>query len=337
MRNMTMHRSKKNIITLWIIPVLLIAFLLTGCRVNETPKGENDYTTAEIVAQVHNDTTNVPEEGSSSQDTVQTIEWDYDSIPAYSGESPIWICNNNIPYFTEDEITDTEYESYSELDDLGRVQTAIACLGEDTLPTESRGDIQNVKPTGWKQKQYDIVNSGYLYNRCHMIAHELAGEDDNELNLLTGTRYMNVDGMLPYENMTRAYIDDTGNHVMYRVTPLFVDNELVCRGLLMEALSVEDNGSGLHFCVYCYNVQPGIDIDYLTGDSRLTEDSGIHIEQNTNTETHTYVLNTNSKKIHTPECQYAQDISEKNRKDYTGSTEDLLNKGYTKCKVCNPE
>ena len=165
-------------------------------------------------------------------------------------------------------MTTVFYEHYSELDNLGRTGVAMACLGPETLPTEKRGPIGMIKPAGWHTVKYpDVIKDLYLYNRCHLIAFELSGENANEKNLTTGTRYLNISGMLPFENKTRKYIEDTHNHVIYRVTPVFINNELVCRGILIEAKSVEDNN--LEFCVYCYNVQPGIIIDYTTGDSHV--------------------------------------------------------------------
>lgn len=243
--------------------------------------------------------------------------------------------NNNEPMFTKSEITDDAYESYSDLDELGRVGTATACLGPETLPTEDREDISSVTPSGWINHSYDVVDGGYLYNRCHMIGFQLSGENDNEENLFTGTRYMNVDGMLPYENQTKEYIDETDNHVMYRVTPDFEDNNLVCDGVLMEAYSVEDNGSGLSFCIYVYNVQPGITIDYTTGEnytSNTTQTSNTSDTKNT-----TYILNTNSKIIHIPSCNSVAKMAEHNKKEYTGSYEALIKEGYHPCQNCNPE
>lgn len=187
------------------------------------------------------------------------------SVPAWDGETPYAEVNGNIPFFGEDEITADSFESYSDLDSLGRCGVAYACLGKDLMPTETRGDISSVTPSGWCQTAYDDIDGGYLYNRCHLIAFELAGENANEKNLITGTRYFNVDGMLPFENMVADYIRETGNHVMYRVSPLFVGDELVARGVLMEGLSVEDGGESIDFCVWCYNAQPGISIDYADG------------------------------------------------------------------------
>jgi DNA-entry nuclease len=194
-------------------------------------------------------------------------------VPAYSG-SPYCEINGNCPFFTNEEMTAESYESYGELDSLGRCQTCVASIGKDLMPTEKRGNIGNVHPTGWHLVKYAGIDGNYLYNRCHLIGYQLTGENANTRNLITGTRYLNVEGMLPFENKTADYIESTGNHVMYRVTPVFEGDNLLASGVLMEAKSVEDNGTGLSFCVYCYNVQPGVTIDYATGDSSGPEFTG---------------------------------------------------------------
>lgn len=188
------------------------------------------------------------------------------SLPEYTG-SPYIIVNDNIPFFTDDDMTTTSFENYGELDSLGRCTAAYANVGQDLMPTEKRGSISSVKPTGWQTVKYDNVDGKYLYNRCHLIGYQLTAENANKKNLITGTRYLNVDGMLPFENMVADYIKETNNHVLYRVTPIFTDDNLVANGVLMEAKSVEDDGDGILFNVYCYNAQPGIVIDYATGDS----------------------------------------------------------------------
>lgn len=191
-------------------------------------------------------------------------------IPAYSGE-PYVVLNNNEPDFAEEDLTTDSYEYYSELDADGKCGVVEASISEDLMPTEERGSIGQVKPTGWQTVKYDNVDGKYLYNRCHLIGFQLTGENANEKNLITGTRYMNTEGMLPFENMVADYIKETGNHVLYRVTPIFDDDNLVASGVQMEAKSVEDNGEGICFNVYVYNVQPGIEIDYATGDSQLAK------------------------------------------------------------------
>lgn len=191
---------------------------------------------------------------------------DLGTIPEFSGNPYVEI-NANIPFFEENELTDKSFERYSELDSLGRCGVTEASIGKDLMPTEERGSIGQVKPSGWQTVKYDHVDGKYLYNRCHLIGFQLSGENANVQNLITGTRYMNTEGMLPFENMVADYVKETGNHVMYRVTPIFEGDELVARGVLMEAKSVEDGGEGIEFCVYVYNNQPGVEIDYLTGKS----------------------------------------------------------------------
>ena len=196
-------------------------------------------------------------------------EFSLSNVAAYSG-SPYVEINQNVPYFADSELSKTSYEYYSDLDSLGRCGVCVASVGQDIMPTEKRGDIGSVKPTGWHTVKYaGVVDGNYLYNRCHLIGYQLTGENANNKNLITGTRYLNVEGMLPFENMVADYVKETGNHVMYRVTPVFDGNNLLVSGVLMEAKSVEDNGAGILFNVYCYNVQPGVTIDYATGDSAL--------------------------------------------------------------------
>lgn len=192
-------------------------------------------------------------------------EFDFSALPPYSGEPYISVCGGD-PDFSENEITSVSYEYYSELDALGRCGVCIASVGQDIMPTEKRGSIGQVKPTGWHTVKYDFVDGKYLYNRCHLIGFQLTGENANKRNLITGTRYLNVEGMLLFENMVADYVKETGNHVMYRVTPIFVGDELLARGVHIEAESVEDGGDGIMFNVFCYNVQPGVVLDYATGE-----------------------------------------------------------------------
>lgn len=202
----------------------------------------------------------------SKENTAPVI--DLNDIPEFSGNAYVEV-NGNVPYFTQEDMTTDAYETYTPLDSLGRCGVAMSCIGEELMPTEDRGSIGQVKPSGWHTVKYDFVDGKYLYNRCHLIGYQLTGENANRENLITGTRYLNVEGMLPFENMVADYIKETGNHVMYRVTPVFEGEELVARGVLMEAKSVEDNGDGILFCVYVYNNQPGVEIDYLTGQSKI--------------------------------------------------------------------
>lgn len=199
---------------------------------------------------------------------IERIEDVLGIVEEFSGE-PYIVINDNIPFFAEDEITDVSFEKYGEMDYLERCTVAEACIGEDIMPFEERGAIGHVKPSGWHTVKYDCVDGRYLYNRCHLIGYQLTGENANRENLITGTRYLNMEGMLPFENMVADYVKETGNHVMYRVTPLFEGENLLASGVVMEAMSVEDNGEGICFNVYCYNAQPGVAIDYATGESKL--------------------------------------------------------------------
>lgn len=195
-----------------------------------------------------------------------------DSIPEYSSYPYVYIGSGNSDLLETEEWSEG-YESYT-MDDLGRCSVAEAMVGEDTMPTDDREDISSVEPTGWNNKRYDseLVDGGWIYNRCHLIGYQLTGENDNADNLITGTRYLNIEGMLPFENDVAEYVKDTGNHVMYQVTPIYEGDNLVASGVVMEAESVEDNGEGIDFNVYCYNVQPGIEIDYNTGNNWLAEE-----------------------------------------------------------------
>ena len=197
------------------------------------------------------------------------VSFNLEEIPKFDENTPYVILNNNIPEFNEEDFTTKSFERYSELDRLGRCGVAIANIGTDIMPTEERESIGQVKPTGWHTTRYDCVDGKYLYNRCHLIGYQLTAENANEKNLITGTRYMNVEGMLPFENKVAEYIKETNNHVLYRVTPIFEGENLVASGVQMEAKSVEDNGQGVLFNVYVYNNQPNIEIDYLTGKSNL--------------------------------------------------------------------
>ena len=251
------------------------------------------------------------------------------NVPAFSGE-PYVVINNNQPEFTDEDITTESYEYYAPLDSLGRCTYTMACIGLDLMPTEDRGSISQVKPTGWVQAQYDFVDGKSLYNRCHLIGFQLTGENANERNLITGTRYMNVEGMLPFENMVADYIQYSGNHVIYRVTPVYDGDNLVARGVQMEAWSVEDQGEGICFNVYVYNNQPGVIIDYATGENQA-ENVETTVEEES-----AYILNTNSKKFHKTTCTNAQDIKAENKQQYTGSRQDLLDEGYLPSGCCNP-
>ena len=274
-------------------------------------------------------------------------------IPDYDG-TPYIQLEKNIPDFTEDEKKNTEaFETYSELDSLGRCGQAYANICPEIQPTEERGEIGSVRPSGWHTVKYnDLIDGNYLYNRCHLIAYCLAGENANEKNLITGTRYLNTEGMLPFEEMVNGYVDKTGNHVLYRVTPIFEGDNLVASGVEMEGWSVEDEGAGICFHVYCYNVQPGIEINYADGTSwETTSDERENAQEAERAEqpkapadnpgcqnetAQTYILNTNTKKIHRPTCSSVSQMKATNKQTYEGTIEELENMGYTPCKKCNP-
>ncbi len=326
----------------------------------EIPEGASEGTTGtetESSEYKGSDTTGQIEESTTSE-VEEELTADFDAaehlrnIPEYDGKASI-IVNNNVPWFTDAGITEESFERYSDFDALGRCGTAVACIGEDLMPEEPRGNIGMVKPTGWVQEKYPgIVDSEppYLYNRCHLIGFQLTGENANERNLITGTRYMNVEGMLPYENKVSDYVKMSGNHVMYRVTPLFEGNNLLCNGVLMEAYSVEDHGTGVQFCMYCPNVQPGISINYADGSNYANQQAETYADEYNEEESIpdkaaaagadnssvSYIANVNSKKFHVPSCSSVDDMNESNKWYFEGSREDLINQGYSPCNRCSP-
>ena len=378
------NRPQKRLITqlsLWL--ALLLAF--TGCAESTVTSQDNTYAIEQLAAipsellEASETAVSEPESGQPQENASDTQEsqqvtsatdvptgegtsaFSLREIPAYSG-TPYTEVNGNKPYFTEADLTTQSFETYSELDSLGRCGVAYANVGQDLMPTEPRGEIGAVKPTGWHLVKYDNVDGKYLYNRCHLIAYMLAAENANPQNLITGTRYLNVQGMLPFETKVCDYVKNTGNHVLYRVTPIFDGDNLLADGVLMEAYSVEDAGEGISFCVFAYNVQPGIGIDYATGDNwaegsgtyqstvasvaeetpvpQPETDTAVQItpESSAPQESQgiTYVLNTNTKKFHYPTCSSVDDMKEKNKQIYTGSREEVINMGYVPCKRCNP-
>ena len=278
--------------------------------------------------------TEVNTELSGEKDTgsPEQSSFDLSQVPAYSGE-PYVVVNNNIPFFKDSDLTTEAFEKYSDLDSLGRCGAAYANVCQEIMPTEKRGAIGMVKPTGWQTVKYDWVDGKYLYNRCHLIGYQLSGENANEKNLITGTRYLNVDGMLPFENLVADYVHETDHHVLYRVTPVFENSNLVASGVLMEAQSVEEDD--VLFCVYCYNVQPNVTIDYATGESRASEDTNIQ-ETSQSTGEQTYIVNENTKKFHLPSCSSVKDMNSGNKREFTGDRQELLDEGYSACKTCHP-
>lgn len=284
---------------------ILVAVLLCGCQQYKTVSGQNESVTVR------------------EKETTYTLQ----NIPEYSG-TPYVELNQNIPDFEESEYTTEAFEQYSDLDALGRCQAAYANICQEIMPTEERGKIGMIKPSGWHTVKYDCVDGKYLYNRAHLIGFQLAGENANEKNLITGTRYFNVEGMLPFENQVADYVDETNHHVLYRVTPIYEGNNLVASGVTMEAASVEDEA--IRFHVFVYNIQPGIHIDYATGESWEGEAVKEKAEEVI------FVINTNTKKFHRPGCGSVRDTKQQNRKETIETREELIDQGYSPCNRCNP-
>ncbi len=285
---------------------------------------------------------NVSKAASKEQENQISNQLVLDSIPAYQGE-PYVVLNKNQPNFDKkDKKIKDDHESYSDLDSLGRCGTAYATICQKIMPTEERGAIGMIRPSGWHTVKYnDRIDENYLYNRCHLIGYQLAGENANEKNLITGTRYLNVVGMLPFENQVADYVQETNNHVLYRVSPIFKGDNLLASGVQMEAWSIEDKGQGVCFNVYCYNVQPGIIIDYADGDSYADPDyvaeeaaARLNENQDKNSKKTEYILNKNTHKIHLPTCSSVNDMKDKNKDYYSGAMEDLIENGYSPCQRC---
>ena len=357
-----------------LLIALALCFSVCGCAVDNTTPTSNENS---LISEITDGTSSIaddlsggaavdpdsnPEDGqnynktsvsSANKKAAATAAATLSNIPAYSGKAYITL-NNSVPLF--DGINSTKsFESYSPLDSLGRCGVAFACIGKDLMPTEKRGEIGMIKPTGWQTAKYDFVDGKYLYNRCHLIGFQLSGENANKRNLITGTRYLNIEGMLPFENMVADYVKETGNHVLYRVTPIFKGNNLLASGVTIEGKSVEDNGKEICFYVYCYNVQPGVNINYADGSnsasgqttsSKAAVSSKTAAQSVSSTKTatavqpsstsKTYVLNTNTKKFHYPTCSSAKQIADKNKQTFSGDRQTLINQGYSACKICNP-
>jgi len=294
-------------------------------------------------------------------------------IEEYKG-IPFVLLNDNVPSFSEKDFVTSSYIAFSKLDSIGRTGTGMACLGKDTLPVEARGQIGDVRPSGWHTVRYDdLIEDRFLYNRCHVLGYQLSGDNATPENLFTGTRYLNIESMLFFENRVATYLrENDGNHVLYRVTPVYEEDNLVASGVQMEAYSVEDQGEGICFNAYVYNVQPGILINYANGESErdphykpdgvisaaaaysmltgtevlrlepvssMSEEADVRTiptEPVANEKETTYILNTNTKKFHYPECKSVDDMKEKNKKSFSGTREDAINAGYKPCKRCNP-
>lgn len=345
---------------------LLLAFALTfsgfGCASTAAPDDTSTGGNAPATSQ--------PQDNGEVDSATDSARATIADIPAYSGALCIDI-NGGVPGFTTQDEARGAFMQFSELDFEGRCGEAFARIGTDTVSNDKRGDISSVHPSGWVQRKYSFVDDGMLYNRCHLIAHQLCGEDANERNLITGTRTFNVMGMLYYEELVGDYVRATGNHVLYRVTPLFAANDLVARGVQMEAKSIEDNGEAVQFNVFVHNVEPGVAIDYVTGESQESADTPAVASKGEGTittaaaaraaqaagesgasssstsanasdtasssaEQHDYILNVKNKKFHLPTCSAVNDIAAANRQDFTGTRDELIAKGYSPCGICKP-
>ncbi|MBE6568239.1 MAG: hypothetical protein E7657_06245 [Ruminococcaceae bacterium] len=316
------------------ILALLLALLLlfTACEIPELPTGNDDKGPSDDGSITIDDNSGI----GTSASPVGTVCLLSD-IPRYSGKAYVDV-NGGEPNFTEADLVTESYETYGDLDKLGRCTVCISSIGFDLMPTEDRESISSVTPSGWINKKYDtsLVEGGYIYNRCHLIGFQLTGENAKKENLITGTRYLNIEGMLPFENMIASYVKETENHVLFRVTPVFDGDNLVASGVLMEAYSIEDEGDGICFSVFAYNVQPGIIIDYKTGDSVLSGEELPEAPAYEQGET-LYVLNVSSKRVHRPECSGVADMAEHNKQETYELLSSLLSRGFKTCGTCNPE
>ena len=324
--------------------LLAIATIFTGCASTDLSgtEGTGYAAGAEVAGEDSSgaldskDKVDGPQENLVNNNSYDSL----DAIPAYDGKTYVAV-NNNEPFFTDSDMTATAFENYSDLDSLGRCGVAYANICKDIMPTEERGKIGMIKPSGWHTVKYDVIKDRYLYNRCHLIGYQLAGENANPKNLITGTRYLNVEGMLPFENLVADYVNNTGNHVLYRVTPMFSGSNLVANGVLIEAKSVEDNGGGILFNVYCYNVQPGVGINYENGDSWLDGTTGStssgsdssaaenSAADSSNSETMVHITAT-GKKYHRAGCRTLK------KSDTEVTLDEAKSMGLSPCGICNP-
>lgn len=324
--------------------LLAIATIFTGCASTDLSgtEGAGHAAGAEVAGEDSSgaldskDKVDGPQEDLVNNNSYVSL----DAIPAYDGRAYVAV-NNNEPFFTDSDMTTTAFENYSDLDSLGRCGVAYANICKDIMPTEERGKIGMIKPSGWHTVKYDVIKDRYLYNRCHLIGYQLAGENANPKNLITGTRYLNVEGMLPFENLVADYVNNTGNHVLYRVTPMFSGSNLVANGVLIEAKSVEDNGGGILFNVYCYNVQPGVGINYENGDSWLDGTTGStssgsdssaaenSAADSSNSETMVHITAT-GKKYHRAGCRTLK------KSDTEVTLDEAKSMGLSPCGICNP-
>lgn len=363
-------RQQKYALIIAGIYIVFLGIIVTIGAIKENKTGPSEVSSSDVLLTVDSqemirEDTTVEQETTEKNTTTESVKmtepvtsntiaaaplFDITEIAAYTG-SPYVEVNGNVPFFTETDYTIESYEYYSPLDQLQRCGYAVACVGTDIMPTEPRGEIGSIKPSGWHTVRYDdLIEDRYLYNRCHLIAYELTGENDNACNLITGTRYMNTLGMLPFENRVCDYVTATDNHVLYRSTPIFEGDNLVASGVLLEAYSIEDNGKGVSFNVFTYNVQSGIEIDYATGDSireEITTEPTTEItrdvpvvpaseEPASEEKEVTYILNKNTRKFHRPFCSSVLDMKESNKVNSYETRDEVIARGYVPCQRCNP-
>ncbi len=319
---------------------IIILYTFCSCR-------KNTYTSSKLQPQrlVAKNIASNEKEAETSPLSVINKSVSLSDIPEYSGV-PFVEINNNVPFFTPDEVVTDTFEKYAPLDSEGRCGVAYANICRELMPTEKRGSIGMIKPSGWHTVRYDFIDGEYLYNRCHLIAYQLAGENANEQNLITGTRFLNNETMLKFEGKVYDYIMATNNHVLYRVTPFFDGENLLASGILMEGFSVEDNGKGICYNVFCYNVQPGVVIDYSNGESYAEEQSSesLFVEESITTFINAdnnfnevqYIGNKNTKKFHYPNCSGVADMNEKNKVPLNCTRTEAIALGYLPCGICNP-
>lgn len=341
-----MTQKPKLIIIILIIVALILASVGIGYYYGTS---KNEVINRQVVLPETESFAETEEKDISSEKPEPKKEFSPSDVVPYDN-NPSLVINGNIPFFSDDEKKTESFETYGELDKLGRCTKAYACIDRSMMPETEREPIGNIQPSGWQLIKYDFIEDIFLYNRCHLIGYQLTGQNANERNLITGTRYMNVQGMLPYENQVAEYLKSSDNHALYRVTPIFDGDNLVASGVLMEAYSVEDEGA-LQFCVYCYNVQPGVIISYDTGESvadetyeaarlpssasdtdgEYVDEVGLIIPEGT-----TYVLNENTKRFHYADCDSVYEMLDKNRAFTDLSREELIEQGYRPCGNCKP-
>ena len=320
---------KKHFKIYALVLAFAMAFSLASCGSADIEEEKNQNTAVTEEENIQQKPASENQSKPQGSDVLKTVpEIGIDEVPEFSG-SPFVVINDNIPSFSSDDMITTGFEDYSEQDSLGRCGIAYANVGIETMPTEKRGSIGSVKPAGWHTVKYDHVDGKYLYNRCHLIGFQLTAENANSRNLITGTRYFNVEAMLPFENMVADYVKETGNHVLYRVTPVYDGNDLLARGVQMEAYSVEDEGEGICFNVFAYNVQPGVVIDYATGNSYQEGDT---ISSDVVAEENVIRGNKNSKIYHCPGQRDYEEMADSKNLVIFKTEKEAIDAGYRKAK-----